>query len=139
MAVNKTLGLTLEAEGWGNVASEFAIASLAFNPPNQRTQALRQAFGALLKLGISNVMDNMIQLVALQHHTRSRGNVAAISVDASQPPNVTANYFVDSRDLDEQMVALNALLRILETKPMKRYIQNKSSFQGVSSVPHGLH
>jgi len=88
---------------------------------------------------MGDIMDNMIQLVALQHHTRSRGNVAATSTDASQPPRVTANYFADSRDLDEQMVALKALLRILETQPMKRYTQNKSSLQGVDSVPNGLH
>ena len=34
-----------------------------------------------------------IQVVGLNHHTYSRGSVSAVSSDATEAPEVTANYF----------------------------------------------
>eukprot|EP00933_Yihiella_yeosuensis_P028744 TRINITY_DN22576_c0_g1_i1.p1 TRINITY_DN22576_c0_g1~~TRINITY_DN22576_c0_g1_i1.p1 ORF type:complete len:692 (-),score=116.23 TRINITY_DN22576_c0_g1_i1:245-2257(-) len=125
MASSERLGLTFESEGWGKVASSFTIASLALSPPDQRTEALRTTLRLLFKLGVDKIMDDMIQFVALQHHTHSRGKVVAVSTDTQKPPKVTANYFSDERDLEAQHKALQHLLAFVETPEMQRYVQSK--------------
>jgi len=126
MVVNKSLGLTIESEGWGEVTSEFALASLALFPPNMRPKALRATLGLLFSTGLQNIMNTMIQLVALQHNTRSRGSVEAVSSDPTAAPAVDANHYGDHRDLEQQMTSLRTLLRILGSEKIEQYVQPKA-------------
>eukprot|EP00442_Polarella_glacialis_P045468 CAMPEP_0115135430 /NCGR_PEP_ID=MMETSP0227-20121206/55719_1 /TAXON_ID=89957 /ORGANISM="Polarella glacialis, Strain CCMP 1383" /LENGTH=679 /DNA_ID=CAMNT_0002542163 /DNA_START=63 /DNA_END=2102 /DNA_ORIENTATION=+ len=137
MAANTSLGLTIECEGWGKVASEFVVASLALVPPDQRTKALRTTMAILVKTGLLDIIDDMIQLVALQQNTHSRGHIEAVSTDPKDTPKVTANYFADDRDLRQQMVALETLLSILKTDPVQEYVKPKTFLPG-SGLPEFL-
>jgi len=129
MASNMHPNITLENEGWGEVASQFALASLALVPPEQRTQALRAFLKPLLIGPMAGIMDNMIQFVALQHMTYSRGTVQAQSNDVTEPPVVNANKLSDSRDIDNQFEAMATLSRLLETSEVQSFV-NPSSFAG---------
>lgn len=133
MASNSSLGLTLESEGWGQVASAFALASLALVEPSQRTETLRDFLKPLLAGPIADIMNSMIQLVALHHQTYSRGTVVAKSTDASEAPEVTANYFQDERDLENQYKAMEALFKIVESESVQKLV-NPSKFKGTSKV-----
>merc|ERR1719210_1934552 len=132
MASNSTLGLTLESEGWGQVASAFALASLALVDPKQRTESLRDFLKPLLTGPLADIMNSMIQLVALHHQTYSRGSVTATSTDASEAPEVTANYYKDERDLENQFAAMEALFKIVESESVQKLV-NPSKFHGTST------
>ncbi|CAK9104270.1 GMC oxidoreductase family protein Mala s 12.0101 (allergen Mala s 12.0101) [Durusdinium trenchii] len=106
MSSNTTSNITIEAEGWGKVASSFAIPSLGMVPPDQRTEALRGLMKPLLTGPLANIMNNMIQIVGLNHHTYSRGSVTAVSSDTKDAPDVTANYFQDDRDVRVRLLAM---------------------------------
>jgi len=127
MASNRSLGLTLETEAGGRVASEFAIASLALTPPKLRDQWLRSTFEALFSpiLGIRSIMDQMFQLVALNQQTKSRGTIKAKSRDANEAPSVHANYFSDPRDLDQAKLAHKTLMQMVHSEALKEYISPK--------------
>lgn len=126
MGSNSTRGLTLETEAGGHVASNFAIASLAFAPPEQRNQFLRWTFQMLFAMGFDNLLDNMMQLVALNHNTWSRGSVQAVSSNAEDPPSVTANYFADPRDMEGQKRAFKQVLELSQTEPVQKYTTPKA-------------
>lgn len=126
MAANTSLKLTFENEGWGKVASEFAIASIGLVPPHERTPAFRDALKILRSPGFQDMMNQMMQFVALHHETHSRGKVEAKSADAKDAPRVTANHFTDHRDLERQMEAVSELIRILESDVLQKYVHPKN-------------
>jgi choline dehydrogenase len=128
MVANTTLGLTLETEGWGKIASEFASISLGLVPPDQRTNELRVFLTPLLTSTIADIMNNMVQFVALQHNTQSRGFIEAVSVDPKEAPSVTANYFADPRDVQQQFVAMKTLLDLIGS-PVLSDVVDVSKFQ----------
>merc|ERR1712056_163111 len=115
MASNEKLNLTLENEGWGQVASAFALASLGLVPPEQRTKALRGFLKPVLSGPLAGIMDNMIQFVALHHVTYSTGNVEARSTDATKAPIVNANKLSERRDIENQFTAMATLSAIIES------------------------
>lgn len=131
MASSAELNLTLENEGWGKVASAFAISSLGLQAPAQRTQALRDFLKPLLEGPISDIMDNMIQFVALQHHTFSRGSVEAQSQDGLQPPKVIANKLADVRDLENQLLAMKTLSSLIDATPIQAFV-DPQTYKGTS-------
>lgn len=133
MSSNSSSGLTLESEGWGEVASAFALASLALVEPGQRTESLRNTLKPLFTGPLKDIMNSMIQLVALHHQTYSRGTVTARSADAGKAPEVTANYFKDERDLEKQFTAMKALFKLVESRPIQELV-NPSKFQGTSQI-----
>ncbi|CAE7189316.1 MDL4 [Symbiodinium necroappetens] len=133
MASNSSSQITFETEAWGKVASSFAIASLALVPPDQRTELLRKTMTPLFEGPIAHVMDNMIQFVALNHQTFSRGSVTAVSTDARKPPSVTANHLKDPRDLEQKFTAMAALQELIESQAMADLVGAKS-FSGVNAV-----
>lgn len=129
MSSNTTAEITIESEGWGKVASSFAIPSLGMVPPDQRTEALRGLMTPLLTGPIANIMDNMIQVVGLNHKTHSRGSVEAVSSDATDAPKVTANYFEDQRDMQQQFVAMDTLMEVFHSKALQGLV-NAKTFKG---------
>jgi len=131
MASSAELNLTLENEGWGKVASAFAISSLGLQAPPQRTQALRDFLKPLLEGPLSDIMNNMIQFVALQHHTFSRGSVEAQSKDGLEPPKVTANKLADSRDLENQLLAMKTLSSLIAAAPIQAFV-DPNTYKGTS-------
>jgi len=133
MASSQRLNLTLENEGWGKVASAFALASLGVVWPEQRTQTLRDFLKPLLTGPLAGIMDDMIQFVALHHNTYSRGSVNAQSTDATDAPTVNANKLSDPRDMENQFVAMATLMSILESDPVQAFV-NPKTFEGTAEV-----
>jgi len=122
MASSAEFNLTVENEGWGKVASAFAIASLGLQAPPLRTPALRDFLKPLLEGPLSDIMNSMIQFVALQHHTFSRGSVEAQSKDSLEPPKVTANKLADVRDLENQLLAMKTLSKLIAAAPIQAFV-----------------
>lgn len=138
VSVNKALQLTTESEAGGKVASEFTIASLAFAKPDARNEFLRWTFKLLFSTPIADILNNMIQLVALQHSPKSRGNVEAISVDSTIPPSVRANHLSDPEDMARQIVSLNQMMRLVGTDAMQQYARPKTWVPPVWPLPDFL-
>ncbi|CAE7161571.1 unnamed protein product, partial [Symbiodinium pilosum] len=133
MASNTTSQITFETDGWGKVASSFAIASVGLVAPDQRTDLLRKTMTPLFEGPIGKIMDNMIQFVALNHKTYSRGSVTAVSADARTAPTVTANHFKDPRDLEQKFTAMRALKEIIYSDALKDLV-NAKSFSGADAI-----
>eukprot|EP00913_Durusdinium_trenchii_P014188 g13315.t1 len=113
MSSNTTSNITIEAEGWGKVASSFAIPSLGMVPPDQRTEALRGLMKPLLTGPLANIMNNMIQIVGLNHHTYSRGS--------------------DPRDMEQQFVAMDTLKKVAYSEALQDLV-NAKTFHGSNAV-----
>lgn len=133
MSSNSTSQITIESEGWGKVTSAFAIPSLGMVPPGQRTEALRALMKPLLTGPIADIMNNMIQVVGLNHKTYSRGSVEAVSSDSADAPKVTANYFKDERDMKQQFVAMKALMEVIHSDALQSLV-NAKSFKGTDAT-----
>jgi len=123
----------IEGVGGGKIATELGLTSLAFAPPQYRLPALRPIlagiYAELEKVAPDEyaAINRMIQPVALQTDTHSRGSVQADSLDSSDPPRVTANYFADNRDLDNQMARYRQLSALSNTHPMLNFTRAKQA------------
>lgn len=132
IALNLTANLTFETESGGQLATEFAIASLALDVPSARVESYRGTLKSLFRSpdGVSPTplaqdINQMMQILALQHHAHSRGSVIAVSQDIYTPPAVTANYYSDSRDVDNQVRAAHDLLRLASTQALSTFFKHK--------------
>ncbi|CAJ1389906.1 unnamed protein product [Effrenium voratum] len=133
MSSNSTSKITIESEGWGKIASSFAAVSLALFPPDQRSEAMRATMGPLFSGPIGKMLDQMIQVVGLNHKTYSRGSVEAKSSNARDTPEVTANYFKDERDMQQQFTAMEALKEVINSEAMQHLV-NADTFKGAGAV-----
>jgi choline dehydrogenase-like flavoprotein len=130
VAANETAGITFELEAGGSIATEFAISSLGFGSPDQRSSFLRPLFKFLFRdlftpstpsfLG-SHINKNMM-LLALQHETHSKGTVKATSLDITDAPEVDANYYADNRDVEFAIEAYKELARIARTGHLDNFL-----------------
>jgi choline dehydrogenase len=131
ISVNTTVGLTFETEAGGQIASEFAIASVGLSSPKHRNASGRLFMKFLFRwpggkpTPLANDINKMMQVLALQHSTHSRGKVEAQSLDPSVPPRVDANYYDDERDLMNQRMAAKELLKVAGTEALSDYVAGK--------------
>jgi len=95
----------LEGVGGGEIGSQLSSTSLGFVPPAMRTPALQVGMKELMKildgLGLTKYINKMINPVALNPNTLSRGEIKATSTDVQVMPDVTANFFCRSGGHDE--------------------------------------
>jgi len=121
-------GVVIEGVGGGRVAEELGIASVAMVPPKMRSAALRPLLKDVFRLlpkRLGQFFNNMIQPVALQTDTHSRGSIMAESLRASTPPRVSANYFADPRDWRSQQQRFERLIQLVETPALANFTRTK--------------
>merc|ERR1712050_668673 len=68
----------------------------------------------------------MMNAVGLVHDPQSRGSVEAVSLDASKPPRVTANYFAATGDNEKVVGALKALINVASQKALAPWRTSKA-------------
>jgi len=117
--------LLLEGVGGGEIGSQLSTTSLAFVPPAARTHLLQVALTDLMsrldKMNLTRYINQMIQPVALNPNTLSRGHVKARSKDVRAMPAVTPNFFADQADMTSQMTRFRALLDMTNAPALKGY------------------
>lgn len=115
----------LEGVGGGDISSQLSITSLALVSPEKRTEGLRLAVAALMailkKKNLIQYIDRMINPVALDPTTLSRGWVKATSKEVLDPPDVTANFFANPEDMRSQIERFQILLNMTKTPALDSY------------------
>jgi len=138
--VNLTVGYTIaavpevhaviEGVGGGDITSVLGVVSLALVPPQQRGAYLRPILKTLFDLLPRKILDRvnrMIQPVALQMDTHSRGSVQARWAGMHGTPQVSANYFADPRDWQSQQQRFDALWALSRTRALADYTTTEKS------------
>lgn len=159
VAVNNTAGITFESVGGSGIDSQMAIASLGLMPAKNRYSFLGPLMKWLMReTPVGALVDHFSNVLGLVHDPQSRGSVQATSLDVSQPPRVTANYFSAEGDMDKQIANLKANIEIAKQEPLSHWrmhsafgVPNWSGFNsthkdlleqaGLNSTatgPHGL-
>lgn len=116
--------VVIEGVGGGDVTSELAAASIALVPPKKRGAYLRGLLSGVFKMlpkGLLRKINRMMQPVALQTDTHSRGSVYAKFKDINRKPAVTANYFADPRDWQSQQERFDRIHALGNTAAIARY------------------
>jgi len=128
VAVNTTAGITFESVGGSGIDSQMAIASLGLAPAKNRYAFLMPLMKWLMnETPIGELVDHFSNVLGLVHDPQSRGSVQATSLDVSQPPQVTANYFSAEGDMDKQLANLKANIEIARQDPLSDW-RMKSAF-----------
>eukprot|EP00755_Sulcionema_specki_P003437 Sspe_Gene.27672::Locus_12038_Transcript_1_1_Confidence_1.000_Length_2140::g.27672::m.27672 len=136
-----------ELEGGGHLISEMSKATMALVKPSERTEAVQRIFEDIFGrtpntdglLGeLTEVLNNVAQLVGLNRYTMSRGFIVANSTDPATPPLVTANYFSDPADLEVMVDTVLNLVRIAQQAVLAPFRRNKPPLAWNTTLPSWL-
>merc|ERR1711933_658508 len=134
MSVDPEKHEVIEGVGGGTITQELAVTSLALIAPFHRQPYLRALLKKvfdLLPKDVLQLINRMIQPVALQTDTHSRGYVFATSTDIEDLPSVTANYYQDPRDWASQRERFSKLLELSQTEALANYSYHRVPFPSV--------